>query len=1101
VIWRAPAGAGQVVTGSVVFGPVVQVRDVSGAVTVVADRPPYRIDQVRPGAVPLAATTARDQPSRLLLARHQVVPFAGRDAELAALNAWLGGGATMSVRLIHAAGGQGKTRLARHVAARGHAAGWVTWRVLHAPGQPGSGLDVPAGGGALVVVDYADRWPTEDLGTLVTDLNAVSLRTGMVLRVLLLARSAGFWWAALRDRLDSDHGITADAAALLPLDEHTDRAVLFGAARERFADALNVPGAGDLVVPGLSGDGFRQILAVHMAALVAVDAHHRGRTPPTQPHALSAYLLNREKAHWHQLHVRGGDRRRTSPEAMGRAVYLATLTGPVTRDDAETILTRTKVTEPGVATIIDDHRFCYPTAEPAKVLQALRPDRLGEDLIALSTPGHPYAGADDWEPDDWAATAAHALLAGEPGDWTPAAVTVLVETARRWPHVATGVLYPLLRHHPGLALAAGGATITRLAELPGVDTAALHAIEALLPHDRHLTFDTAAAAISTVLTRHRLATATTPAGRAQLLAAHALRLAHAGRPEEALVPAGEAVAIGRRLAAANPAYRPDLAGALHNLGASLSRLGRREEALVPAGEALTIYRELVAANPAAYLPDMAMSLHNLGMFLSGLGRGEEALAPAGEAVVIHRRLVEVDPAAHQPDLATSLNNLGASLSRLGRREEALVLIEEATGIYRRLAEVDPAAHLPDLATSLNNLGASFAKLGRREEALVPAEEAVALGRRLAEVNPAAYLPSLATSLNNLGTFLSRLGRLEEALGPAEESVGIYRRLAGADPVAHLPDLAGSLNNLGSRLSDQGRREEALVPTEEAVAIGRRLAAANPAAYLSSLATSLNNLGASFAGLGRREEAIGPAEEAAGIHRRLAEVNPAAHLPDLAGSLNNVGTFLNGLGRREEALVQVEEAVTINRRLAEVNPAAHLPDLAGSLNNLGMLLSGLGRREEALVPVEEAVTIYRRLAAPNAVAHLPSLATSLNNLGNRLSELGRRAEALGRAGEAVTIRRRLAAENPAAYRPDLAGALRAYAWVCVNVKDNFPEALNAVTEAIGIYEPLAGRLPQKFAAELFGAYQTFADVLEGLGRTDQADDLRRQLDEALGDTPE
>jgi len=963
VIRRAPAGAGQVVAGGIVFGPVVQVRDVSGDVTVVADRPPYRIDRLRPGAVPLAAGTAREQPSRLLLARHQVVPFTGRDAELASLHAWVGGGETMSVRLIHAAGGQGKTRLARHVAAGAHAAGWVTWRVLHTPEQPGGRLDAPAGGGALVVVDYADRWPAADLGTLITDLNAVSLRTGVVLRVLLLARSAGFWWAALRDRLDSDHGIAADATALLPLDGHTDRAVLFGAARERFADALGVPGAGDLVVPDLSGDGFRQILAVHMAALVAVDADHRGRTPPTQPHALSAYLLNREKAHWHQLHTRTGDRRQTSPEAMGRAVYLATLAGPVTREVAGGILTRTGVTEPGVATIIDDHRFCYPAAEPAAVLQALRPDRLGEDLIALSTPGHPYAGADDWEPDDWAATAAHTLLTGESGDWAPAAVTVLVETARRWPHVATGVLYPLIRHDPGLALAAGGATITRLAELPGVDTATLQAIEARLPPDRHLTFDTAAAAISAVLTRRRLAATDNPVERGRLLAVHALRLANAGRPEEALVPAGEAVTIGRRLAAENPAYLPDLAGSLHNLGASLSRLGRREEALAPA------------------------------------------------------------------------------------------------------------------------------------------EEAVAIGRRLAEVNPAAYLPGLATSLNNLGAFLSRLGRREEALGPAGEAAGIYRRLAEADPVAHLPDLAGSLNNLGNRLSDQGRREEALAPTEEAVAISRLLAAANPAAYLPSLATSLNNLGNRLSELGRREEATSPAEEAIGIHRRLAAVRPAAHLPDLAGSLNNLGTFLSRLGYREESLVPIEEAITINRLLAAEDPAAYLPDLAGSLNNLGNRLSELGRREEALALAEEAVAAYRRLAATSPAAHLPSLATSLTGLGNVLSELGRRDDALGRAGEAVTIRRRLAAENPAAYLPDLAGALRAYAWVCVNVTDNLPEAWDAVTEAIGVYEALAERLPQLFAVHLFAAYRTLADVLAGLGRTSQADDLRRQLDEALGDPPE
>ncbi|SCL31669.1 hypothetical protein GA0074692_3157 [Micromonospora pallida] len=365
--WRSPARAGQAVTASMVFGPVIQIRDVGGNVTVVADRPPYQVGDFTPGAVPLSVDTARRQPSRLLLARHQVVPFTGRDTELDALSTWLSDPELVSVRLVHGAGGQGKTRLARHVAAQARAAGWLTWRVLHTPEQQfaGSPWESPGGGGALVVVDYADRWPASDLHRLITDLNTVSLRTGLALRVLLLARSAGFWWAALRDRLDSEHAITADAHHLPPLDEDIDRTVLFDHARERFATALEVPDTAGITVPDLTGAGFRQILAVHMAALVAVDAHHHDRTPPAQPHALSVYLLNRERAHWHHLHARTEARRPTSPEVMGRAVYLATLTGPVSRDDATTILTRTQVAEPGVATIIDDHRFCYPPTTPA----------------------------------------------------------------------------------------------------------------------------------------------------------------------------------------------------------------------------------------------------------------------------------------------------------------------------------------------------------------------------------------------------------------------------------------------------------------------------------------------------------------------------------------------------------------------------------------------------------------------------------------------------------------------------------------------------------------------------------------------------------------
>ncbi|MET8197997.1 tetratricopeptide repeat protein [Micromonospora taraxaci] len=1004
--WRSPATTGQQIIDSIVVGRVIQIRDVAGNVTVVADRAPYQVEAFEPGAVPLPAGIARRQPSRLLLARHQMVPFIGRDTELEVLDRWMGGDEPVSVRLIHAAGGQGKTRLARHVAAQANTAGWMTWRVLHALGQQptGSPEEMSASAGALVVVDYADRWQASDLNRLITDMTALSLRTGLVLRMLLLARSAGFWWSALRDRIDSDHGILAEAQALPPLDEHTDRRVLFEQACERFSAALDVPDTASITVPDLTDAGFRQILAVHMAALVAVDSHHHGHTPPTQPHALSAYLLNRERAHWHHLHARTEDRRATSPEIMGRAVYLATLTGGITRADAITVLTRTQVTEPGATTIIDDHQFCYPASAPHNdtVLRPLRPDRLGEDLIALSTPGHSHTGADDWPPDDWAATAAHTLLTGDLGTWTPTAITVLVETAHRWPHVAATVLYPLIRQHPELALTADGTTITRLADLPHVDITALQAIEALLPQ-RHIDLDTASAAVNTTLTHHRLGLTSDPAEQAKLLATHALHLNNAGH---------------------------------------------RSDALAPAEEAVGIYRRLAEANPTTYLPDLANSINNRAAYLSGVGRRDQALAPTEEAVTIRRRLAEVNPAAYLPDLASSLNNLGALLSAVGRHNEALTPAEEAVGIHRRLAEVNPTAYLPDLTMSLSNLGAILLEVGRRDQALTWTEEAVTIRRRLAEVNPAAYLPDLANSLNNLGAALSGVGRRNEALPPTEEAVGIYRRLAKVNPTAYLPDLANSLNNLGIRLSEVGRRDQALAPTETAVTIRRLLAEVNPTAYLPNLATSLNNLGIRLSEVGRRDQALVPTEEAVAIRRRLAEVNPTAYLRDLASSLHNLGATLSEVGRREQALAPTEEAVAIRRRLAEVNPAAHLPDLATSLINLGIHLSKVGRREQALPPAEEAVGIYRRLAEVNRAVHLP----------------------------------------------DLAHSLGAYAWVCVNLNDNLPAALDSVNEAIRLYKPMTERLPHIFMGQLFAAYRTLADVLERLGRADEAANVRRHLDQ-------
>ncbi|MFY1683635.1 tetratricopeptide repeat protein [Micromonospora sp. WMMD730] len=998
------SAGGQRLDGVVAFGDVIMVSGVRGDVTITTGRPPYRVEEFPAVVETVTTEQARQRPSRLLLAQHRVVPFVGRDDDLAEVAQWMGRPGGVLVRLLHAAGGQGKTRLAGHVADVWAKSGWTVWRVLHEPVFTGGyRMDLPAGGALLVVVDYADRWPVSHLQSLLTHLKSMNVQTSVTVRVLLLARSTTAWWPALRNRLRSDHQVEATSQLLPPLGGQVDGRVLFRQARDRFAIAMDVADADRLPPPNLADETFRQVLSVHMAALVAVDAHRRNTTAPTDPHALSSYLLERERDHWYALHHRPVEPRQTPPEVMGRTVYLATLTAAVSRATATDLLHRVGLTAPAATTIIDDHRFCYPPEDHHTVFQALHPDRLGEDLIALSTPGHRHTDDEDgWDSDDWAVTAVEHLLRvdTDPPPWAAHAVTVLVETARRWDHVATEILYPVLRTHPRLALAAGGTTITRLATIPDVDPDVLDAIDAVLPADRHVDLDIAAAAITTALTPHRLAATTDPAEHALLHAIHARRLANAGLRDRALPPAEEAAAIYRRLVEANPAvYLPYLAMSLNNLGLWLSGLGRREEALPSAEEAAAIYRRLVEANPAVYLPYLAMSLNNLGLWLSELGRREEALPSAEEAAAIHQRLAEANPATYLPYLAGSLNNLGIWLYGLGRREEALPFAEEAVAIRRRLAEANSAAYLPDLAGSLNNLGAWLSGLGRRKEALSSAEEAAVICRRLAEANPVAYLPDLAGSLNNLGAWLSGLGRREEALSSAEEAAVICRRLAEANPVAYLPDLAISLNNLGAWLSGLGRREEALPFAEEAVAIRRRLAEAIPGAYLPELAGSLNNLGLRLSELGRWE-ALPSAEEAAAIYRRLAEANPVAYLPDLATSLNNLGLRLSELGRREEALPPVEEAVTIRRRLAGANPAAFLPDLASSLWAYGWVCVNIQANfAEALEAVTEAVAIYERLTEQLPAAFVGQLFAAYQTLADVL-------DGLGRAVEAAELRRQL-----------------------------------------------------------------------------------------------
>ncbi|MGH4021219.1 MAG: tetratricopeptide repeat protein, partial [Pseudonocardiaceae bacterium] len=167
----------------------------------------------------------------------------------------------------------------------------------------------------------------------------------------------------------------------------------------------------------------------------------------------------RERDHWQAMYD-NGQRVRTPWEMMARAVFTATLTRPLAYPNGVAALRRVGI--PAPEQVLDDHRLCYPPTDPATVCEPLYPDRLGEDFLALHTPGHTLTS---YQPDAWADTTGARLLASEENadgeqrlpTYTAQAVTVLIETARRWPHIAQCQLFPLLREQPGLAMAAGGA--------------------------------------------------------------------------------------------------------------------------------------------------------------------------------------------------------------------------------------------------------------------------------------------------------------------------------------------------------------------------------------------------------------------------------------------------------------------------------------------------------------------------------------------------------------------------------------------------------------------------------------------------------------------
>ena len=128
-------------------------------------------------------------PAALLNARHEVVPFYGREDVLEELRAWCDGEDDVRVRLIHAAGGMGKTRLAielcRWMRERG-------WRAGFLKASDGLGKLLESERPVLVAIDYAES--RADLREM---LGRVVGRRPHKVRLLLLARNADEWWADL----------------------------------------------------------------------------------------------------------------------------------------------------------------------------------------------------------------------------------------------------------------------------------------------------------------------------------------------------------------------------------------------------------------------------------------------------------------------------------------------------------------------------------------------------------------------------------------------------------------------------------------------------------------------------------------------------------------------------------------------------------------------------------------------------------------------------------------------------------------------------------------------------------------------------------------
>ncbi len=709
------------------------------------------LEPAEPAGILASAVRERDlrSPAMLLRAEAEAVTFHGREQELDQLLEWCHQGHNdLSLRVLIGPGGQGKTRLARHLCDTLRHQKWIAGHLRTDLPDDSVSPDLSVLDTAyplLLVVDYAETRPRL-LRHLLERLRTKRYRT----RLLLLARSDGEWRtdtlsATARARELLRTAPVIELAPLIPRSAPSQtRARAFTRAAVDIARLLErvaaVPGHSEADWPtlaaalrppeDLSEPRYDSVLTLQMTALTALLQLGPAPTSSIPGEPAEATLLSHEQRYWEETAqtpaFRLGDLRTIT---LRRAVAIAALCGATDQDEAEATARKVPGLPPNKALDIAEWiRSLYPPG-PNRYWGSLQPDRLAEyhasDVVAQSG----------------------ALLISLMEGSSPAQQTQIIIVLAR---------AAVAHYNAG-----------RAGDSNRVLQALSAALDSSAPHPRALS--------NAVVSLPR------PNG---VLIKLALRLCN------------DLARLYGRLAATDPAaYEPELAKAQINLGVSLSLAGRQEEGVVSSEQAVEIYRRLAEADPDAFGPALATALSMRAWCLSEAGRWEEALVPSAEAVERFRRLAEADPGAYEPDLAKALFNRCAGLNGAGRSQEALGAAIQSRKIYRHLAETDPAGYEPGLAQSLSNLGVVLGNARMAKEGAASSRRAVEIYRRLAAADPDAYEVDLGIALCNLGGLLSATGRQEEATLISGQAVEIFRTLAAVNPSTHQSNLLKALRVL------------------------------------------------------------------------------------------------------------------------------------------------------------------------------------------------------------------------------------------------------------------------------------------------------------------
>ena len=787
-------------------------------------------------SIPFKPNSLTDSIDSLLIWQSQLTPLIGRDETVDELMQWAKTGPRISLKLIHGAGGVGKTRLAFEVASTLREQQWEAGQLASSLGN-GSAFRLGTNG-TLLVIDYPEQQP-ERVQQLLQVIKEAE-EPAAPLRILLLSRRS-----QLLDQLGESLSFLATKPLLLTALDTTQIAwSLLASAWPRLCEQRK---KSNTRLP-IEKDVFNGWLAQHEShaqplyiLAFAINLMDQPQATTLSGGEIIQRLVRREVVRLEKE----GEAKNLHKLVLPLLKGLAAISGGITAQQLKALANYDAL----AALLPDYERLRDSTIWQEKKESAGQVVELQPDLLAAALLSQLLRRDDE-----------------EPGEWLYAALDISSEiesaTSRlgRLMHDATEVLG--LSWPQEALVKAVKSDLHRCRRLDeGLNRNYLE--RPLLP--LALGVGQALAEVTEV-----------PVEQARLLNNLSNRLADSGDRAGGLAAIQRSVAIREQLSADNvAAYGPDLAVGLNNLSNRLADNGDRMGGLAAIRRSVAIREQLSADNFAAYGPDLAMSLHNLSNRLADSGDCVGGLAAIRRSVDIYEELSADNVAAYGPDLAMSLHTLSLRLADIADRAGGLVAIRRSVDIYEELSADNVAAYGPDLAMSLHTLSVRLADIGDREGGLAAIRRSVAIREQLSADNVAAYGPDLAGSLQTLSLRLADIGDRAGGLAAIRRSVDIYEQLSADNAAVYAFDSADSFDKLsvdkaaayGPNLS--GSLNTLRQSGDTSVVINEQLSAGNAAAYGPDLANSLNTLSTFYANDDNYSDAISTVRRAIELIRSEA----------------------------------------------------------------------------------------------------------------------------------------------------------------------------------------------------------------------------------------